>query len=206
MAVQNCDDNRQSYILFSWQGKEKLKIYEIHDLSNLEIVDLLTNALSEVDNPNIVQNYHPDYQHVPGNLFYILREGRYKRGMGKYFIVTVDDKYVCSAGWNEYELDSTIALLLTRMYITPTYRGKYIIGNNILPQCIQEASNHKQLWITSNEHNKSIYTYFERANQNKRTALFNDWPEIYKRFKPIGKKTIYYTEQWVAEYDKRTSN
>jgi len=30
--------------------------------------------------------------------------------------------------------------------------------------------------------------------------LFNDWPEIYRKFVPIGKRDIYYTEQYVAEY------
>ena len=162
-------------------------------------IDLLKNSLTDITDDTIVKNYHPDYSDTPGNLFYILNEGRYQ--LGKYFVVTINNKYVCSAGWNEYELESDVALLLTRMYIVPEYRGKYIIGNNILPKCIQEASSYNHLWITANEHNKSIYNYFERASQNKRTTLFNDWPEIYKRFKPLGKKQIYYTDQWVAEYE-----
>ena len=113
---------------------------------------------------------------------------------------------MCSVGWNEYDLNSSVALLLTRMYITLKYRAQYIIGKTVLSQMIFEAQNYSKLWITANNHNKAIYTYFERASQNKRTALFNDWPDIYKRFKPIGKKTVYYTEQWVAEYDKQTNN
>lgn len=176
-----------------------MKIHEIHDLSNTSIIDLLKNSLKDITDDKIVKNYHPDFSDTPGNLFYILSEGRYQ--LGKYFVVTINNKYVCSAGWNEYELESNIALLLTRMYIVPEYRGKYIIGNNILPVCIKEASSYDRLWITANEHNRAIYTYFERARQNKRTTLFNDWPEIYKRFKPLGKKQIYYTDQWVAEYE-----
>jgi hypothetical protein len=179
-----------------------MKIHCIHDLSNTTIIDLLSNSLQDIQDDNIVKNYHPDYSNTSGNLFYILNEGRYQRG--KYFVVTIDDKYVCSAGWNEYE--SNVALLLTRMYIVPEYRGQYIIGNNILPLCIKEANSYDHLWITANDYNRSIYTYFERASQNKRTALFNDWPDIYKRFKPLGKKIVYYTEQWVAEYDKSTNN
>jgi hypothetical protein len=181
-----------------------MKIYEINDLSNIAVVNLLKNSLKHIADDKIVKNYHPDYSNTAGNLFYILNEGRYH--LGKYFVVTIDDKYVCSAGWNKYELEPDTALLLTRMYIVPECRGQYIIGNNVLPICIREAHAYNRLWITANEHNLSIYTYFERASQNKRTALFNDWPDIYKRFKPLGKKTVYYTEQWVAEYDKSTNN
>jgi hypothetical protein len=42
-----------------------------------------------------------------------------------------------------------------------------------------------------------------RKEKNKRAALFNDWPEVYKNFKPIGKKTIYYTEQYVVELQRK---
>lgn len=184
-----------------------MKVYEIHNLSNKSVIDILKRGVSEIHDESIVKNYHPDYYNIPGNLFYILDQGRYSSGHGKYFVITDDhDKYVCSVGWNEYDLDSTVALLLTRMYITPAYRAQYIIGKTVLPLMISEAENYSRLWITANNHNRSIYTYFERASQNKRTVLFNDWPDIYKRFKPIGKQIVYYTEQWVAEYDKKTSN
>ena len=65
-----------------------------------------------------------------------------------------------------------------------------------------EVSNYDKVWITANEHNKMIYNWFERASKNKKAALFNDWPPIYRNFKTIGKKTIYYTEQYVVEYKK----
>ena len=113
---------------------------------------------------------------------------------------------MCSAGWNRYDLDHNVALLLTRMYVDPIHRFKYIIGNNVLPIMIQEAILYDKLWITANDYNRSIYRYFERASQNKRPVLYNDWPDIYKRFKPIGQKTVYYTSQWIAEYDKQITN
>ena len=184
-----------------------MKIHQIHDLSNEHIISILKNGVSEIRDDSIIKNYHPDYINSPGNLFYILKEGRYASDHGKYFVITDDsDKYVCSAGWNEYDVNPSVALLLTRMYITPLYRAQYIIGKSILPQMIDESKHYSKLWITANSHNIAIYKYFERASQNKRTVLFNDWPDIYKQFKPIGKQTVYYTEQWVAEYDKTTSN
>lgn len=179
-----------------------MKIHTIHDLSDHKTINLLKFALFDVIQTDLIMNYHPDYQHQPGNLFYILDEGRYRQGQGKYYVVTDDyDKYVCSAGWNEYELDSDVALVLTRMYVHPGYRCQYILGNAVLPEMLREAAGHKHIWITSNDHNRAIYTYFERADSGQRTALFKDWPPIYKQFKPIGKKTVYYTEQWIAEYE-----
>lgn len=184
-----------------------MKIHEIHDLANKPVIDILKQGLAEIQDESIVKNYHPDYSNISGNLFYILESGRYRQTHGKYFVITDDsDKYVCSVGWNEYDLKPNVALLLTRMYITPAYRRQYIIGKTILPQMIAEAKDYSRLWITANKHNLSIYNYFLRASQNKRTVLFNDWPDIYRRFKPIGKQIVYYTEQWVAEYDTTTND
>jgi hypothetical protein len=184
-----------------------MKIYEIHDLSDTNAIDILKQGLREVRDGNIIKNYHPDYSSENSNIFYILANGRYHRDHGKYFVIVDDyDKYVCSAGWNRYDLDHTVALLLTRMYVTPIHRFRYIIGNTVLPQMIQEAINYDKLWITANDYNRSIYRYFERANLNKRTVLFNDWPDVYRRFKPIGQQLIYYTPQWIAEYDKQNAN
>jgi hypothetical protein len=167
----------------------------------------MKQELSLITDSSIVKNYHPDYHDEPGNLFRILTDGRYARGHGKYFIVTDDaDKYLCSAGWNEYDLDRTVALLLTRMYVAPRYRTQYILGNLVLPGMIDEAIKYQRLWVTMNDYNRSLYRYFERASENKRTVLFNDWPDIYRRFKPIGKRTVYYTEQWTAEYDKHNEH
>ena len=186
-------------------GIFNLKIHEIHDLTNHELINTLELEFSKITDTAIIKNYHPDYSQVPGNIFKILSQGRYR--LGKYFIITDDDdKYMCSAGWNPYELETDTALLLTRMYVNPQYRGQYVIGKTVLPQMISEACNYQRLWITANDHNRTIYKYFERSSQNKRTVLFNDWPDIYKRFKPIGKKTVYYTEQWISEYDKTTCN
>jgi hypothetical protein len=58
------------------------------------------------------------------------------------------------------------------------------------------------LYITANGYNSAIYQWFVRANEGKSPGLFSDWPDIYKNFKPIGKKNIYYTEQYVIEYKK----
>jgi len=177
-------------------------IHSIHDLTDQVLVNLLKTGLDTINDSKYIKNYHPDFSDQPGNLFYILSQGRYQKGRGKYFIIEEDGKYICSAGWNEYELDPTVVLVLTRMYIVPEHRARYHIGNHILPKAIQEASNYKKIWITCNEHNKAIYNWFLRASTGKRPALYNNWPEIYKRFTPVGMKTVYYTDQYVVEYQQ----
>jgi hypothetical protein len=175
-------------------------IHSIHDLTDQVLVNLLKKGLSTVTNPKYIENYHPDFSNQPGNLFYILDQGRYRKGHGKYFIVEEDGKYICSAGWNEYDFDKNIALLLTRMYTEPKYRMNYYVANNILPLALKEAKDYKHIWFTCNEYNKKIYDWFVRVEQGKLGGLFNNWPDIYKQFKPIGKRIVYNTDQYVAEY------
>lgn len=177
-------------------------IHEIHDLSNRYVTDLLKHGLSHIDDTSYISNYHPDYENSPGNLFNALLTGRYRSGHGKYYVIEEEGKYVASAGWNEYDLDTSVALLLTRMYTMPAYRMNYHVANNILPIALDEVKNYEHIWFTCNEYNKKIYNWFIRVSEGKRGALFNDWPDIYKNFKPIGKKYIYYTEQYVMEYKK----
>jgi hypothetical protein len=74
--------------------------------------------------------------------------------------------------------------------------------SHILPKIIENTISYKHLYITADSHNSAIYQFFVRASEGKRTAIFNDWPDIYRNFKPIGKQTIYYTEQYVAEYQR----
>ena len=173
-------------------------IHEIHDLSNHTAVEVLKRGLSKITDPKHLQNYHPDFAEHTGNLFYVLNNGRYLKG--KYYVIEEDDNYICSAGWNEYELDSDIALMMTRFYVMPEYRKKYYATSHILPKALEEAKDYKHIWMSMNEYNKSLYTWFDRAAKGKLPGLFDYWPEIYRKFVPIGKHDIYYTEQYVVEY------
>jgi hypothetical protein len=176
-----------------------MKIHQIHDSTNRHVIQLLETEFSSIDNVDIVRNYHPDYKNDPANFFYILNSGRFKSGHGKYYVLEEDNSFVCAAGWNEYDLDPTIALLLTRMYVNKRYRATYPVGTNILPLILAEINRYDKAWITSNKHNNAIYNWFNRSAQGKKASLFNSWPDIYKQFKPIGTKEVYYTEQDVVE-------
>lgn len=173
-------------------------IHEIQDLSNNIAVDVLKQGLSKITDETHLINYHPDFSDNPSNLFYILKYGRYTTG--KYYIVEEDGNYICSAGWNEYQYEPSIALLMTRFYVVPEYRKNYYASSYILPKALEEAKDYKHIWMTMNEYNKSLYTWFERASAGKLPGLFDYWPEVYRNFHPIGKRYIYYTEQYVVEY------
>jgi hypothetical protein len=175
-----------------------ITLHTIHDLSNTYVIDLLKQGLSTVDTESNILNYHPDHADDPGNLFHILANGRYQEGKGKYYVIEEDGTYVCSAGWNEYQLEPDTALMLTRMYILPKHRVKYYIATHILPAALEEVTHYKNVWISFNEYNLGMYKWFERVDQGKRGGLFNDWPDIYRKFKPIGPKIINYTKQYVV--------
>lgn len=176
-----------------------MQLHQLHDASNRFIIGLLEDSFSKIINSNLVKNYHPDYKNEPSNIFYILNDikGRYNRGC--YYVLEENNEYVCSAGYNEYELDSSIALALTRAYVDPKHRSKYYMGEYILPKIIENTTQYEHLYITADSFNSAIYQWFDRANTGKRPAMFNDWPDIYRKFKPIGKKNIYYIEQYVME-------
>lgn len=179
-----------------------MKIHVIQDDSNKAIMNLLEESFNKITDPDIIKNYHPNYKNDPANIFYILNDvnGRYAKGA--YYVLEHEGEYVCSAGWNQYELDTTIALALTRAYIDPKYRAKYYMGEYILPKIIDSTTSYNHLYITADSHNSAIYQWFDRAHNGKRPTMFNNWPDIYRKFKPIGKKTIYYTEQFVVEYQR----
>ena len=179
-----------------------MQLHEIQDTSNKFVMKLLEDSFSKINNSNLIKNYHPKYMNDPANIFYILNDikGRYHRGC--YYVLEDAGEYICSAGYNEYELDQTIALALTRDYINPKFRAKYFMGEYILPNIIESTIQYKHLYITADSHNSTIYKWFDRTHQGKRPAMFNNWPDIYRNFKPIGKKTIYYTEQYVMEYQR----
>ena len=179
-----------------------MQLHELHDSSNKFVMDLLTSSFSKITDSDIAKNYHPNYRNEPANIFYILNDvnSRYRRGC--YYVLENEGRYVCSAGWNQYDLDSSIALALTRAYVEPKYRTKYYMGEYILPKIIESTRGYEHLYITADSYNSAIYQWFMRANEGKRPTMFNNWPDIYRKFKPIGKKNIYYTEQYVAELDR----
>lgn len=178
--------------------KYAMQIHRIHDLSNEYVVKILEEGLSDLPIGHLYDNYSPNQCDLNCNLFYILQEGRYKDG--SYFIVEKDGKYVCSSGWNRYN-DST-ALVLSRSYVDPAYRTQYLMAELLLPTMIEETSGYQHTWLTCNKNNPILYEWFVRAEQGKRTAMFAEWPEIYKKFKPIGEMNIYYTQQMVAQLER----
>jgi hypothetical protein len=171
-------------------------IHAITDLSDTATVDFLKDGLSK-ETVNL-ENYHPDFSDNPANLFYILKDGRFKDG--NYFVMEEDGKYVGSAGWNPY---GDVALVLTRAFIPVAERRKYNMAHYLLPVIFEQTLNFKKLWITCNDYNFTIYQALTRLHEGKSAGLFSSWPEVYKNFVPIGKKTVNYTEQYVAEYKRR---
>jgi hypothetical protein len=175
-----------------------MKIHQIHDDTDHHVMGILKQGLAQITAGDIARNYHPENNHITGNLFYILAQSdnRYKHGC--YYVLEKDGEYVCSAGWNEYELDRTIALVLTRAYVAPKYRSHFYMAEYLLPLMLEAVNPYETVYITSNAYNSTIYEAFVRGSQ----GLTTGWPEIYKKFTPIGQQTIYYTLQNVVRLNK----
>lgn len=71
-------------------------------------------------------NYHTDdWENNPASLLYkIYIEKVYDReNRGAYIGMLMDNKIVCAAGINQYNVDNNVALYLTRAYTRLSYRG-----------------------------------------------------------------------------------
>jgi hypothetical protein len=160
---------------------------------------MLKKELSQVTDDRIVSNYHPDKSGYSANLFAILeKSNRFNIDNGAYYVIEEGGNFISSAGWNKYCCDNLeVALLLTRMYVSPKYRGKYTVGKHILPLIWQETMMFNTLWMTFNEHNSVLHSWFtERYSESKLI------PDLYKNFRFIGTKEIYYTTQYVYQYSR----
>jgi len=172
-------------------------IHKIHDLSNSQITKLLIDTFGKITDDKLVENYHPDFKDKPSNVFYILeKKDRYKNGA--YYVLEDNNGFVLSTGWNPYEHEENVALLLTRTYISEKYRSKLLMQKYLLPDMINDSSNYIHKYITFNLHNMKIYNNFLRLF-GKKTVTNKDL-DIYRKFIPIGVKNIYFTPQYVLEY------
>lgn len=175
-----------------------MTVHGIHDDSQSSIMSLLCQGLSKINESDIIRNYHPDYRNENCNVFFILKHGRYAQGRGRYYVLEDQGCYVGSAGWNHY--DNHTAILLSRAFVIPQYRTQYLLARHILPDQISQSQHYRHQWICSNDYNSAIYQWFARCQQGRRSSLFANWPDIYKKFQPIGQKNIYHTSQWVVQY------
>ena len=173
-------------------------IHQIRDLSDTKVIKILEQGLQNVTESELIKNYHPDYKSENSNLFYILKNNRFK--IGNYYVMEEDNNYIGSSGWNWYKDD--IALVLTRTYIIQKYRLRKLMTTNILPLVLEDSKPYSKLWITCNEYNKIIFKGLTRIQQGRATGLKNNWDKIYSNFIPIGIKTVNFTDQYVAEYKR----
>lgn len=175
-----------------------MKIHKINDLSNVDAVSILTTGLEKISEQDLSFNYHPYYKDKPENIFSMLSSGKFDKG--NYYILEEGGKYIGSAGWYPYTDD--VVLVLVRAYIIPSFRTNYLMAEYFLPRIFEETTEYKKLWITCNDYNKSIYDALVKLSKNQNAGMFNSWPDIYKKFTPIGTKVVNNTPQYVAEYER----
>jgi len=176
-------------------------IHEIHDLENRYVTDLLVKGLSE----STSTIYNPNYSDKLGNIFFILDQRRFAEGRGTYYVMEKNGEMICSTGWNEYDLDPTIALGFTRLYVPEKHRRNFYASQYLTDKILDATQDYDKLWLAHGQdslHLYDRYVYFHEHGKNKHESYSN----FYSRFKPIGELEIYYTKQWVVEYIKPDEN
>jgi hypothetical protein len=88
------------------------------------------------------------------------------------------------------------------MVVSLPYKTSGILGHTILPTLIEKTSSYDKVWMACNEYNVAIQKWFTRNEEGKSLTVAKSWPEVYKRFEPIGKHTINGIEQFVFQLKK----
>jgi hypothetical protein len=172
-----------------------MQIHKFNEFDKNKFTEILKKYFSTISDENYIKNYHPNFSESPENIFFLLTNKLYSSDYGSYFLVTHNDEYICSGGWLKYSQLENTALLLTRAYVNPSYRGKFYLAEFILPKCIEETKNYENKFITINQYNISLMKGFLRS------GISNNWPSIYKKFNYIGIQNINYTDQFVFKYN-----
>lgn len=175
-------------------------IHELHDDQETPGFVLLRQGLEQLPEQNLAINYHPHFAKDTANLFYLLNTGRYSLGSGCYFVLEKEGQYIGSAGWNVYS--DSIVLCLTRAYFVKEHRHQYYMAEYLLPKIFEQTKMFNTFWITCNDYNKNIYDGLSRMQSGRSVGLYNSWPNIYKKFVPVGTRLVNNTPQYVAEYKR----
>lgn len=179
-----------------------MNLHYLHDDSDQTKITILQDGLRCVEDERLSKNYNPKYSENNANLFYLLKNGRYAFSKGKFFVLENNGKFVACAGWNQYDQDPSIALLLTRVYIANEYRANYFLTKYFLPAMLPEVLHFSKIWMTFNLHNKVIYDWFIKINNSGEDGFVAKKFPIFKSFNPIGLQSVYFTDQYVIEYQK----
>ena len=173
-------------------------IHELHNDRDCDGFRILKSGLENIAEHDLAINYHPFFSEDPANIFYLLKHGRYQTGC--YFVLEQNGKYIGSAGWNLFQDD--IVLCLTRAYFSKPARHRYYMAEYLLPKIFEQANQYSTFWITCNDYNKKIYDGLVQLHSGKRAGLYHSWPDVYKKFIPIGSKVVNNSVQYVAEYKR----
>jgi hypothetical protein len=157
-------------------------------------------GLEHIRELELVENYSPSFVASTSNLFYVLKHGRFLEGA--YYVAEEDGKYIASSGWNKYTDDT--ALILVRTYVLKEYRTQNLLSKLFMPSLLNDCENYEHVWATFNKYNKTMYNWFVRSAESEKhpPTLSMHWPEVFRKFEPIGMKIINHTEQYVAQLRK----
>lgn len=146
-----------------------------------------------------LENYRvADWKSRPSSLLYVAQiEGRYREPFD-YSIVTEFGVPVSGAGF--YPHDRETVILMSRTYSVPGVRHRFL-ATNILQDHVWRSRElgFRRAWITVNEYNLELYHEISRANQADHSR--RRYPDIWYRFRPVGRRTIKNTEQWIVELE-----
>jgi hypothetical protein len=177
--------------------------FEIWSLKNSLVVDFIERLKIELSKESpynqteyFIANYEPKNHLSNTNLFYLLNSGRYHSG--DFYMLFEEGNFVGCSGWFEHE-GSIIAM--SRAYLALKYRSQSVLAQSLLPLIISLNKDRRlPIIMTFNENRRQVYECFERIQAGKSFLLGQEWPEVFKLFKPKGKKKLFGYDQYIVEF------
>lgn len=147
------------------------------------LIDFCNDSYSETRD-SAVNYYVRDWENNPASLMYkIYVEKVYdSANRGAYIGMLMDDKIVCAAGINKYNVDDNVALYLTRGYTKQSYRGntkilKHTMSYALLDKIVEY--DYRAAMISFNEYNlklrQSIYNINNLDNFPEHVRIDNKY-------------------------------
>jgi hypothetical protein len=177
----------------------ELRFRSFRSIQNSHRMRALMQYIYELEpiNSPVRENYAPTLE--SHTLWSKLHTGRYDEYFFGYLVQQGVWKPIMGGG---YEVNENGIGVLTRLFVAPHYRMRLYIQHLLKQLTLTIATKHSNdttLYISFNKCNEALYEWFVRKQSGRSASIGKQWPEVFSVFKPVGLRTINYTEQLVCE-------
>jgi len=176
-------------------------VHKIEELSKTEVIEFAKNASLFTEDPAHENMWKPSWEDRPETFPYLVYlSPRFIEDNGQMYAVKIDGIIEAVGGVHISSFDKNVALAGVRTWVNPEHRGKFLIGQYIMPLQRQWAKEKgcKLFFLTFNDYNKNLIKVLKRGGMGrKKIGTFSGLFENGMHEAPFP-CNIQYTKQWVV--------